>query len=134
MKTRVFLSELKIEFRKWRRQKHCRSERIPDDLLAKAIVAAEEYGRGRVGRALRIETQRLCRGGEVTVRAAPNLAVSQTPSVPMPTFTKIQVAIPRGLQPLLEAETPAGMKLRVFTFTPDTVAVLSSFCHVGGGP
>lgn len=121
------VTDLKIEFRKWRRQKQSRSETIPEELLAKAKAAATKHGVARVAKALTVERKRI--NAYVGKAGAPVVPVKA------PSFSRIQVAFPRGpqsSQPLMEAETPAGVKLRIFAITPETVSVLSSFCRVGG--
>lgn len=125
MRSDDFLSELKIEFRDWRRRKRFPNEAIPDDLLKKARAAAADHGVGPVAGALMVQRRHLTStvDGELTPAAA---------SAPTPAFSRIQLSMPTSSQPLMEAETPVGMKLRIFAVTPETVGVLSSFCRAGG--
>jgi len=126
MKSDEFLPDLKAHFQKWRKQKRYRREPIPEGLLTKARAAALKYGAKRVARALKIERKRIESAGSPVVTPE----ITETPS-----FSRIQVTFPRGPQspqPLMEVETLAGVKLRVFAMTPETVSVLSSFCRGGG--
>ena len=119
------MTELEAAFSNWRRDKQYPKERIPDALLARARRAASAHGVGPVAYRLRVAASRL------TIDAA----AAAGPAVPAlaPTFTRLEIAAPlRASQPLAEAETPAGLKLRVFQITAETASLLSSFCRAGG--
>ena len=137
MKRDDFLPDLKEAFREWRAGKASRNEAIPGDLLETAMAAGAKYGSKRVARALKLEPKRLeAREPEAAPRKRKTAAVAREMPKETPTFSRIQVSFPRGPQsaaPLLEAETPVGVKLRVFAMTPETINVLSSFCR-GGAP
>ena len=137
MKSDEFLSDLKVEFREWRQRKAFNSEPIPGSLMTKAKAAAAKHGVGRVASALMVEGRRLkpCLS-DAAMPAVPTKArVLAKPAVAakIPSYSRIEVAGSRGPQPLMEAETPVGVKLRVFAITPETIGVLSSFCRAVGG-
>ena len=126
-----FLADLKAEFRSWRRQKRCRGESCPEDLVAKARAAAAEHGPMRVARALRVENTRII----PTMTKDQTLPTAPVVSPTSPSFSRIQVTFPRDLQApqvLMEVETPVGMKIRLFAMTPETINALSSFCRGEG--
>jgi hypothetical protein len=121
------LSELQAAFDDWRREKKNPRERIPDPLLTRARLAAVEHGVGPVAYRLQVTPGRLTADDDgEAIRPAPC-------SVPVPAYTRVAIAAPpRAMQPLAEAECPAGVKLRIFLVSPETVGLLSSFCRAGG--
>lgn len=53
-------------------------------------------------------------------------------TTPVPSYSRIEFpASKAATQPLAEVETAVGVKLRVFTITPETVALLSSLSGLG---
>jgi hypothetical protein len=119
------LDNLSAAFRDWRSSKRTVKERVPDALIERARRAASVHGAGPVAYRLRISRERLT--------PAPTPTVNPPTQPPMPGYSRIEIAAPpRSHPPLVEAETPAGVKLRVFAITPDTVGLLSSFCRAGG--
>ncbi len=117
------LSELQSAFGEWRRKKKNPRERIPGALLARARRAVGVHGVGPVAYRLRVGPARLT-GTD---------ACEAILAAPTPAFTRVEIAAPlRVMQPLAEAETPAGVKLRVFQLTPETTGLLAAFCRTGG--
>jgi hypothetical protein len=52
----------------------------------------------------------------------------------MPSFSRVELAAPAAsTRPFAEVETGAGLKLRLFVQTEETLRLLSSLCGVGGG-
>jgi hypothetical protein len=50
----------------------------------------------------------------------------------VPAFTRLELSSPvLGAQPLVELQTPAGVKLRVFVESQAMVGLLSSLCGLG---
>jgi hypothetical protein len=124
--TNESMDELKAAFDDWRRKKRYAREAAPADLLDRARRAAKAYGIGPVARVVKMERGRL-------KTPQPSKPARLVRKVPAPTFSRLELAAPRSIQPAAEAETPAGVKLRVFAITPETVGLLSSFCRGGGG-
>lgn len=55
--------------------------------------------------------------------------------MPVPSYSRMALALPAatgGEQPLAEVETPAGLKVRIFTHTPEAVGLVSSLLVMGG--
>ena len=54
-------------------------------------------------------------------------------AAPMPAFSRMALAAPAPtVGPFAELETAAGLKLRFFTQTDQTLELLSSLCAAGG--
>ena len=121
------MSELHSAFAEWRLSKKHKKERIPVELLARARRLVEEHGASHVGYRLGIAPARLA-AVETQLKA-----VEKSVS-PLPNFTRMEITPPRtSLIPLAEAETPMGIKLRVFAMTSETINLLSSFCRASRG-
>jgi hypothetical protein len=114
------LDDLAAAFGQWRSNKRHVRERVPDDLWERALSATRIHGTGAVARATKLEHQRL-------VERAPK--ASTTPPV-VPAFSRISLTAPlAGPCPIVEVETPTGLKLRFFAQTPETLNLLSSLCR-----
>ena len=127
------LGELKAAFSAWRREKRHVREAVPDQLLERAGRAAEVHGLKEVVQATELERARLLGGrrGKVAAvgRATPAAAVVPA----LPAYTRLELTPPVvGAEPIVELETPTGLKLRVFAESPAMVRLLSSLCGVGG--
>lgn len=121
------LDELVSAVAGWRRQKRHRCQALPSRLVVQAKRAAEVYGVKEIYRLTGIDRKHL------KPLQAEHADVSKKVSTAVaPAFTRIELATPRTILPKAEAESPTGFKLRVFELTPETVGLLSSFCHVGG--
>jgi hypothetical protein len=116
------LDGLTAAFDRWRRKKSHIRERVPDELWERALRSARVHGIGAVARATKIEGRRLAKRES-----------SRKKERATPTFTRLE--IPRSsasTSPIAEVETATGLKLRVFTQTPETIGLLSSMCGLGG--
>jgi hypothetical protein len=119
------LSELKTAFARWRRSKRHLREAVPEELLDRARRAMEVHGAKAVVRATKLERSRLLRGG--TGDVGRKRRVVQPNAVP--SFSRFELAAPSASsRPIVEVETPAGLKIRVFSETPASLAFLSSLC------
>jgi hypothetical protein len=51
----------------------------------------------------------------------------------VPAFSRLELAAPAVAgRPFVEIETVAGLKLRLFTQTPEALELISSLCSMGG--
>jgi hypothetical protein len=116
------LNELKIAFRSWRSQKRYQREPIPEELLVRARRAVAIHGISAVVKATEFTRSRLANKISVDAMASRH-------AVTAPSYSRLEVARPTSTaHPLAEAETPLGMKLRIFQFTPETLGLLTGFC------
>jgi hypothetical protein len=118
------LDELTVAFKRWRRKKRYVRERIPDELWGRALHAAQVHGLASVARATKIEHSRL-------VERSKSKKASRSTTL---AFSRLEIPAPSAMSsPIAEVETAAGLKLRVFTQTQETLSLLSSLCGIGGG-
>ena len=118
------LDSLTAEFHKWRRKKRKGNEHVPKELVERARRLAAVHGIGPVVQRTGISRTRLTESA-----GAPKPVVTPTPG-----FSRVEIRAPsRSSEPLIEVETPAGLKFRAFAITAETVGLLSSFCRAGGG-
>lgn len=120
------LSELKIAFRTWRKQRKYSAEPVPVVLLKRAQRSIEVHGITAVVQAThftRGQLFRIKRGAGKTSKAMDIV----------PSYSRLEVPAPSAAgRPLAEAETPSGMKLRIFQITPETLSLLTGLCVSGG--
>ena len=141
------LDKLKTAFGGWRLKKRYLREPVPEKLMERARRAAAVHGVGPVAKA--INFARLGESvGTVAKRVVPPARKSKRPgaaysrrqagtrvaSATSPCYSMLTLPPPEAvLRPLVEVETPAGVKLRVFAITPETVSLLSSLSGTGRG-
>ena len=119
------LKELKAAFDKWRRKKHHVREPVPDELWERACRAIGSHGLKGVVRATRLERSRL----------VGRLKSKETRRAAVPSFSRLGLSAPSApTAPIAEIETAAGVKLRIFAQTQETLSLLSSLCGSGGAP
>lgn len=120
------LDTLQAAFADWRKHKKHAREAVPQELLERARRLARVHGDKAVVRVARIERSRLWgrgsrgKGGD-----------------PTPSYSRFDLGAPPaadGHRPLIEVETPAGVKVRVFAGTPEVLDLVSSVCGIGGAP
>jgi hypothetical protein len=127
------LSELKGAFAVWRRGKRHAREAVPDELTERARRAVEVHGVKEVVRAIRVERARLFRGSRGKVSAATQSTPAAAVVPALPAFTRLELTRPVvGAQPVVELETPTGIKLRVFVESRAMLGLVASLCGVGG--
>ncbi len=121
------LQKLSAAFRQWRRAKHYRSEPAPERLVARARRAVSIYGFAEVVKATGLVRSQIDKD-------APKRKVKRSVSS-MPTFSRVEIGTPHieTRCPLAEAETSDGVKLRIFSVTPETIELMSTICRMGGG-
>ena len=157
------LDRLEAAFGKWRLRKRHVREPVPEKLMARARRVAAIHGVYAVAQAAKIDYCRLANGmtgaTESAGRSAPRggdaaavrkskrsparrakktaLAATRTKkgTAPVPSYSRIEFPAPETTaRPLAEIETPMGVKLRVFTITPETVTLLSALSGPGRAP
>lgn len=130
------LQELEAAFSTWRRKKQSRYEKTPLRLLIRAREAAKKHGSTAVVQATGIDRKLL--GNTPTDDSAED-TIGDKSTVPEagfnegPAFSRLSLSapMPPSAQPLIEIETAAGMKLRVFEQTPEILSLLSAACELG---
>jgi len=121
------LEELKAAFSKWRSQKKHRRDRTPEELVKRARAAAEIHGVGRVAREMRIDGRHLIEGSEYP--KGRRKAASRS----APAYSRVELTAPGALgRAIAELELPSGVKLRLYSQTPEMLNLLSSVCVLGG--
>ena len=131
------LQELEAAFATWRQDKRHPREKTPLLLLVQAREAAKKHGAKAVVQATGIDRQLLGKGFAKTAASAPDCAAVagvQLSSNSAPAFSQMLLNAPvaPGGRPLVEVETPAGVKLRVFEHSPELLALLTAACGFGG--
>jgi hypothetical protein len=125
--TNESLDDLKAAFKGWRLKKRYSTERVPAELLARVQRAVGEHGITCVIKATKVRRYHLAEHGP---RGSSR---GKKAVIPVPMFSRVQVMAPAAASaPVAEAETSGGMKLRVFSITPETMGLMSSFCRAGG--
>jgi hypothetical protein len=119
------LTGLRAAFEAWRSRKRHPREAIPGDLLERARAAARGHGPAAVARATKVGRERLKedrreRGESGTVAARI-----------VPAYSRVEVAAATA-RPFAEVETPAGLKVRLFTETGEALGLLSALLGAGG--
>jgi hypothetical protein len=152
------LGKLETVFGRWRAKKSHVRERVPEKLMERAGRAAAVHGVYAAARAAKIEYRRLAesmaasKGASQLVQRGPDAessAVARTTArrakpaataatrakkrpAAVPSYSRLEIpARETTTCPIAEVETPAGMKLRVFALTPETVALLSTLSGPG---
>jgi hypothetical protein len=118
------LQELKAAFAQWRREKKYPREAMPRALVERARRTASVHGVGRVARAVRIDSRHLRESPRGTERNA---------AAEVPSYSRVALVAPApAAHPFAELEMPSGLKLRLFSQTPDALGLLASLCGAGG--
>lgn len=134
------LGKLETAFHRWRLKKRHVRERVPVELMDRALRSAAFHGVRAVALAAQLDQTRLgervAADGKSERKAARRSARSGAGSkagktgrktARTPAFSRIEVPVSLSApRPLAEAETPAGLKLRVFAITPETLGLLAA--------
>lgn len=127
------LDNLKKTFEVWRRKKRHVREAVPDELLERADRAIGVHGWGPVAKATKIKKKRLQRARR-RLRAARQSKRCKVSAEAVASFSRMELAPPAATgRPFAELETPAGLKIRIFTQTEEVLGLLASVCGKGGG-
>lgn len=142
------LAKLQSAFHRWRSKKGHVRERVPAELMDRARRSAVVHGVRAVALAAKLDQTRLGQRVAADVKserkAARRSARSGTGSMAgkarrkaarAPSFSRLEIPVSLGApRPLAEAETPGGLKLRVFALTPETLGLLSALNGAGRAP
>lgn len=116
------LEELKKAFNEWRSHKKHRRDRTPEELLKQARAAAKIHGVGRVAREMGIDGRHLSEGS-----IYPKGRMKAAKAAPV--YTRVELASPSAKgEAIIELEMPSGMKLRLYSQTPEMLNLISSVC------
>ncbi len=121
------LEELQAAFCNWRSKKRHLREPVPSDLRERAHRAIDVYGVGVVAMATKLDQTRL--KAERTGRERSEIG----PMAPPP-YSRMELAplVAAAERPFAEVETPAGVKVRLFTPTAEAVGLVKSLLAMGG--
>lgn len=123
------LAELEAAFIAWRRKKRHVREAVPEGLRDRARRAMKVHGEGPVARVTKLDRRRLSRGRGRAERKKGRRTTARA----VPTFSRAELAAPGTMsRPFAEVETPAGLKLRIYTQTDQTLGLLSALCAMRG--
>jgi hypothetical protein len=123
------LAELKSAYDSWRSSRQNLRVPIPQALLERARQAAQIHGPSAVQRATKVPHGKL--GSGIRGSAGKRKRTLERSAV-VPAFSRLDLAVPSASsRPFAEVETPRGMKVRIFSATPETLALLSSLCGAG---
>jgi len=122
--TEESLDELAGAFENWRKNRRNLREPVPKVLWEQAMGAIEVHGAKAVAHATKIQRSRIVERAKKAPKRGPDV----------PAYSRVSIAAPSmpGC-PIAEVETAAGLKLRVFVQTHETLGLLSSLCCNRGG-
>ena len=120
------LEELRAAFAEWRRKKKHPREAVPEELLVRARRVAKTQGTQPVVRALKVDRRRL-EGTRTRVEGEGGPGRARVPS-----YTRVELSPSvADAGPFAELELPSGLRVRLYSQTPEAMGLLSSVC--GGG-
>jgi hypothetical protein len=115
------LKVLETSFRQWRRSKRHATEPVPAALERQVQRAAATHGIREVAKVTGSVGRRI-------VGRRPGSGRKRTMLRQRPTFSRIQVRAPESgagfRAPLAEAETPQGLKLRIYSTAPEALGLI----------
>ena len=120
------LEQLSAEFGRWRMERRHVREKTPERLVRRARRAARMYGLAQVSRAVKLDRRRL--EGAEPAREGHKVEPVQ------PSYSRVELVGAAGSsRPIAELELPGGIRLRLYSHAPETMALLSSVCGSGVG-
>jgi hypothetical protein len=121
------LAGLRNGFNEWRKKRVSVTERVPEDLRSEVESAVKVHGVSRVARATGLSTSWF------SAQRKRKVKVIRATGLPVPPYSRVELIPPVvRSSPVAEAETARGMKLRIYSITPESTELLSSFCRAGG--
>lgn len=122
------LEQLGAAFGRWRAERSHAREKTPEQLVRRARRAAQTYGLAQVSRAVKLDRRRL-EGGEPAGESR-----RADPVVVTPAYSRMElVGAASASRPFAELELPSGIKLRLYSYAPETMTLLSTVCGSGVG-
>ena len=125
------LEELIAAFEGWRSKKRHVTEAVPSELRDRVHRAIDVYGLGVVARATKLEPSRLkAEHG----RRTPSRTRKRSGTM-VPSYSRMELAPPTAVaeRAFAEVETPAGVKVRLFGATAETMGLVTSLLAMAGG-
>ena len=128
------LPELKSAFDTWRRERANIRVPVPQGLIERAARAVAVHGRVAVRAATRIPYRYLVGSHEFAKhRGAGRVGRPKGLVAAVPAFSRLDLSAPNASsRPLAEVETPNGVKMRIFSATSETLALVNALCGNGG--
>jgi hypothetical protein len=126
------LDELMAAFEGWRSKKRHMREAVPPELRERVHRAIDVYGLGVVARTTKLEPSRLkAEHG----RRTPSRRARKRSGAMAPSYSRMELAPPPPVaeRAFAEVETPAGVKVRLFGATAETMGLVTSLLAMAGG-
>lgn len=120
------LETVRAAFEEWRRRRRYVREAIPASLIERARQAARRYGPAQVARATKVCRSRLAVGGSAH-RSGWRAGAASPPA-----YSRVELAAPTAARAFVELETATGLKVRFFSESAETLALISTLCGSGG--
>jgi hypothetical protein len=121
--TEESLAELATAFENWRKNRRNLREPVPQALWEQTIRAIDVHGDHAVAQATKLQRSRIVERAKK----------SKNRGTEVPAYSRVSIAAPSEPGcPIAEVETAAGVKLRVFVQTRETVELLTSLCSDRG--
>jgi hypothetical protein len=115
--TEESLVELSTAFENWRKKRRSLREPVPKALWEKTLSAIEVHGDSAVAKATKLQRSRI-------VERAKRFKQRE---VDVPAYSRVSIsALSEPGSPIAEVETAAGVKLRVFVQTRETLELMTS--------
>jgi hypothetical protein len=126
------LEELIAAFEGWRSKKRHMREAVPSELRERVHRAIDVYGLGIVARATKLEPSRLkAEHGRRTTSRTRKRSGAKVPSYSRMELVPSPPAVAE--RAFAEVETPAGVKVRLFGATAETMGLVTSLLAMTGG-
>ena len=119
------LEQLKSAFEEWRGQKKHRRDPTPVKLIEKARAAARVHGAAAVVEAVKIDYRHLDGSDDLKKRREARAATT-------PSYSRVELTALSASKPVAELEMPNGVKLRLYSQTPEILTWMSSVCATRG--
>ena len=124
------LEELKAAFEGWRSKKRHLREAVPAELRERVHRAIDAYGLGVVVRVTKLEPSRL----KAEHGRRPASRTRKRSGAMAPSYSRMELAPPLVAErAFAEVETPAGVKVRLFGATAETMGLVTSLLAMAGG-
>jgi hypothetical protein len=129
MKNVETLAQLAKAYARWRLGKKHVREAVPTELLEHTHRVAARHGSNAVSKVIKMDWNRLSKSRGNGARFGKKSGID----LPLPAYSRIELQAPLRSEnrPLAELETPAGMKVRIYSASPEALALLSSLCGSG---
>jgi hypothetical protein len=149
--TEKSLFKIRTAVDQWRKAKRYKTEPVPEDILRRARAAVVKHGLAKVvketgiayeviRRKAAMRATRVRKKSHQIRRTSGREGRSGVDSSSVPSFSRVEISSPqavRAVNPVMEVETATGLKVRVFSLTPETAEFISALSQgsigAGGG-